>query len=113
MADAEQISYKTKTFNVTNAPFSGTITYGESNENVPAGQFISFSREIDGSRIGSVTVTEDGKYQMRLRQEYEFTWDQDDPVKLYAKIGSDIYTATYANLAALYADQNIELVLTE
>ncbi|MBE6199683.1 MAG: hypothetical protein E7138_05235 [Rikenellaceae bacterium] len=111
--DAEQISYKTKTFNVTNAPFSGTITYGESNENVPAGQFISFSREIDGSRIGSVTVTEDGKYQMRLRQEYEFTWDQDDPVKLYAKIGSDIYTATYDNLAALYADQNIELVLTE
>lgn len=105
--DAEKISYKTKTFNVTNAPISGEITYAGTA--VSAGQFISFSREIDGSRIGSLTVTEDGKYQLRLRKEYEFTWNQNDPVKLYAKIGSKTYTATYANLAALYASPNIDL----
>lgn len=107
--DPDQVSYKSKTFNVTNAPITGSITYAGAA--VPAGQFISFSREIDGSRIGSLTVTEDGKYQLRLRKEYEFTWDQTDPVKLYAKIGEKYYVATYANLKALANAPDINLTL--
>lgn len=107
--DPDQVSYKSKTFNVTNAPITGSITYAGTS--VPAGQFISFSREIDGSRIGSLTVTEDGKYQLRLRKEYEFTWDQTDPVKLYAKIGENYYVATYANLKALANAPDINLTL--
>lgn len=110
--DPDQISYKTKTFNVTNAPISGTITYsdGTTVTTVPQGQFVSFSRELDGSRIGSVTVTADGQYQLRLRKEYEFTWNQNDPVKFYAKIGNSYYTATLNNLEALYNNPNITLV---
>lgn len=107
--DPDQVSYKSKTFNVTNAPITGSITYAGAP--VPAGQFISFSREIDGSRIGSLTVTEDGKYQLHLRKEYEFTWDQTDPVKLYAKIGENYYVATYANLKALANAPDINLTL--
>lgn len=106
--DPEIVSYKTKSFNLTNAPIEGKITYGD-NINVPEGQFISFSREIDGSRIGSLTVTEDGSYQLRLRKEYEFTWDQNDPVKLFAKIGETYYIATYPNLATLFESPDIHL----
>lgn len=106
--DPEQISYKTKTFNVTNAPISGDITCSDAT--VPKGQFVSFSRELDGSRIGSVTVTAEGKYQLRLRKEYEFTWNQNDPVKFYAKIGNSYYTATLNNLEALYNNPDITLV---
>ena len=111
----EEISYKTKTFNVTNAPISGTITYsdGATVTTVPKGQFVSFSRELDGSRIGSVTVTADGQYQLRLRKEYEFTWNQNDPVKFYAKIGGSYYSATLNNLAALDNNRNITLVKEE
>jgi hypothetical protein len=107
----EEISYKTKTFNVTNAPISGTITYsdGTTVTTVPQGQFVSFSRELDGSRIGSVTVTAEGKYQLRLRKEYEFTWNQNDPVKFYAKIGGSYYTATLNNLEELYNNHDIML----
>jgi hypothetical protein len=106
--DPEKISYKTKTFNVTNAPISGTITCSD-DKTVPKGQFVSFSRELDGSRIGSVTVTDDGQYQLRLRKEYEFTWNQNDPVKFYAKIGGSYYSATLNNLAAL--DNNRDIIL--
>ena len=113
--DPEKISYKTKTFNVTNAPISGTITYsdGTTVTTVPQGQFVSFSRELDGSRIGSVTVTADGQYQLRLRKEYEFTWNQNDPVKFYAKIGGSYYSATLNNLATLDNNRNITLVKEE
>ena len=110
----EDISYKTKTFNVTNAPIAGTITYGENMANVPKDTFVSFSRELDGSRIGSMVVTSDGNYQLRLRKEYEFTWAQNDPVKLHARINngteSKYYIATFANLEALYNAPNIILV---
>ena len=112
----EEISYKTKTFNVTNAPIAGTIKYGdgENTANVPKDTFISFSRELDGSRIGSMVVTSDGNYQLRLRKEYEFTWAQNDPVKLHARINngteSKYYVATFANLEALYNAPNIILV---
>lgn len=106
--DPDQISYKTKTFNVTNVPISGNITCSDGTT-VPKGQFVSFSRELDGSRIGSVTVTAEGQYQLRLRKEYEFTWNQNDPVKFYAKIGNSYYTATLNNLEALYDNPNITL----
>ena len=110
----EEISYKTKTFNVTNAPIAGTIKYGENTANVPKDTFVSFSRELDGSRIGSMVVTSDGNYQLRLRKEYEFTWAQNDPVKLHARINngteSKYYVATFANLEALYNAPNIILV---
>lgn len=111
----EQIGYKTKTFNVTNAPIAGTITYGAENSPVPADTFVSFSRELDGSRIGSLVVTSDGQYQLRLRKEYDFTWaQQGDSVKLYARINngaeSKYYVARYPNLKALYDAPNIQLV---
>ena len=101
-----------------NAPIEGQITYAASSSasgtNVPKGQFVSFIRVLDGSRIGSMVVGDSGQYQLRLRKEYDFTWDgQDDKIKLYVQIGGKYYSASFANLKALYEARNVKLVLEE
>ena len=107
-SNPDQVVYYSKTFRVSNTPVSGSIKYGT--DNVPAGQFISFTRAFNGSRIGSVNVTEDGKYELKLRKEYEFYWTN-DPIKLTTSIGGKYYSATYDSLEDLYNNPNI--VFTE
>ena len=115
-SNEEHVVYHSKTFIVTNKPIAGNITYGvdaSSQQAVPANQFVSFARKADGSRIGSLTVTADGKYELRLRKEYDFNWSADDPVELYTSIGNVYYTATFANVKALYDAPTIKLVKME
>ncbi len=112
-SNEEQVVYHSKTFNVTNTPISGDITYGENASTqgaVAANQFISFARKADGSRIGSITVTAAGKYELRLRKEYDFDWAGDDPVELYASIGGEYYKAEFANVKALYDVPTVKLI---
>ena len=104
----DQVVYHSKTFRVSNTPITGIIKYGTAD--VPAGQFISFTREFNGSRIGSMNVTEDGKYELKLRKEYEFYWIN-DPIKLITSIGGKYYSATIDSLEELYNNSNV--VLTE
>ena len=115
-SNEEHVVYHSKTFNVTNKPIAGQITYGvdaSSQRAVPANQFVSFARKADGSRIGSLTVTANGEYELRLRKEYDFNWSAADPVELYASIGDVYYTATFANVKALYDAPTIKLVKME
>ena len=117
-ADPEAVSFKSKSFVLQNAPIEGKITYAASSSasgtNVPKGQFVSFIRVLDGSRIGSMVVGDNGQYQLRLRKEYDFTWDgQDDKIKLYVQIGGKYYSANFANLKALYEARDVKLVLEE
>lgn len=107
-SNSEQVVYYSKTFRISNTPVNGTIKYGTTN--VPAGQFISFTRVYNGSRIGSVNVTENGIYELKLRKEYEFYWTN-DPVKLVTSIGGKYYSATINSLEELY--NNHDIVLTE
>lgn len=117
-ADPEAVSFKSKSFALQNAPIEGKMTYAASSSaagtNVPKGQFVSFIRVLDGSRIGSMVVGDNGQYQLRLRKEYDFTWDgQDDKVQLYIQIGGQYYSASFANLKALNEARDIKLVLAE
>ena len=41
---------------------------------VPRNAFVSFERVSNGTRIGSMTITADGEYELRLRKEYAFNW---------------------------------------
>lgn len=107
-SNSEQVVYYSKTFRISNTPVNGTIKYGTTN--VPAGQFISFTRVYNGSRIGSVNVTENGIYELKLRKEYEFYWTN-DPVKLVTSVGGKYYSATINSLEELY--NNHDIVLTE
>lgn len=100
-SDESKVVYYTKTFDINNTPITGNLVYGPSDAQVPAGTFVPFSTE-DGTRIGVVAVKENGTFELRLRAEYDFTWN-DSPVKFETKIAGVEYKAEFTSLAALAA----------
>ena len=80
---------------------------------VPRSAFVSFERTRNNSRIGSVTVTADGNYELRLRKEYEFNWYTDEVELHYEDNNGDVYHYTYNNLASLFTSPNIVLELAQ
>ena len=121
-ANPDHVTYHSKSFNISNAPIQGRIGYvpeGSSEPvQVPAGQFVSFARVYDGSRIGTLTVkstNEDAPeaptyYELRLRAEYDFNW-VNDPIKLMCSIDGKYYSAELEDLATLYNTPNKTIVL--
>ena len=112
-ADEEEVIYDEKVFNVTNTPISGTITYGEDAEPghqtaMPAGAFVSFALESDNSRIGSITVTSDGNYELRLRPEYKFNWSGESIIVAY-RDGTTVYSAKITDLETLFSSTALQL----
>ena len=101
-SDETKVVYYSKNFNIQNIPMRGTLNYG--GLPVPSGTFVPFSTE-DGTRIGVVTVNENGSFELRLRAEYSFTWEN-TPVKFEAKIAGVEYKAQYASLKDLAAALN-------
>lgn len=123
-SNQEQVVYQSKTFNVQNTPIAGKITYSEENSAeqnpLPDKAFVSFTRVNNSSRIGSIVVSNsngNSTFELRLRKEYEFSW-QNDEVQLYYSVLQDnivegedgkrykvtnYYTANYSSLSALYA----------
>lgn len=107
----EEVVFFKKTFNVTNQSITGTIKYtdGEGQpEDVPAGSFVVFERQLNGSRIGSMTVTNAGNYELRLRKEYEFNWNT-DKVELSYTDNKFVYSCTVNSLAELFSNRDIVL----
>lgn len=111
-SDESKVVYYTKTFNIQNEPIKGVLTYG-GGLSVPAGTFVPFSSD-DDTRIGVVSVTDSGTFELRLRSEYEFDWEE-TPVKFECQVGSVEYKAEFSSLKALYdkvnsAEPAIELI---
>lgn len=125
-SNEEQVVYHSKTFNVQNESIEGNVTFTKENastsESLPDKAFISFTRVANGSRIGSIEVSNDGsvsRFALRLRPEYEFSW-QNDEVQLYYAVPepgtvtegdktykvTNYYTANYSSLNALYQAMN-------
>ena len=104
-SDETKVVYYKKTFNIENAPMAGTLKYNGTA--VPAGTFVPFSTD-DGTRIGVVTVGNDGTYTLRLRAEYDFTWDS-TPVKFECKIAGTEYSCRFDSLAALAAASTVNM----
>ena len=84
---------------------------------VPAGEFVVFER-MDGTRIGAITMTEEGRYSLRLRSEYAFTWSQ-TKLRMYYRIDSGEDAGIYIwmgadgsgfTLSELASNPNIGLV---
>lgn len=109
-SDESKVVYYTKTFKIQNKPMTGTLTYGSSATPIPAETFVPFSRVDDDTRIGVITVGENGTFNLRLRAEYEFEWDT--PVQFECSIDgveykcdnlklSDVATAGTINLTQI------------
>lgn len=95
-SDQEQVVFYSKTFRVTNSSITGTLKYKDDNgteQVVPAGAFVAFERVSNNSRIGVVTVTDDGRYELRLRKEYAFNWDT-DRVQFHYELDGKVYHGT-------------------
>ncbi|MBV8038145.1 hypothetical protein HF895_01340 [Bacteroides sp. AN502] len=110
-SNKEKVVFFDKTFTVSNTPISGTLKYAGAD--VPRNAFVSFERTRNGSRIGSVTVTADGRYELRLRKEYTFNWYTDEVEFHYEATDGRMYHKTYTNLAALFALPDVVLELAE
>ena len=113
-SDQDKVVFNTKTFNVTNELITGRIQYGEagSEKDVPAGSFVPFEVLPTYSRIGSMTIGQNGQYQLHLRGEYIYNWNTDDIKFQYVeKIGDNetIYEASFSSLAELYGSKDILL----
>lgn len=76
----EEVVFYKKTFKVNNKSITGTIKFGENESSltdIPARSFVPMETVKDGTRIGSMTIHENGKYELRLRAEYDFNWETD------------------------------------
>lgn len=121
-ANPEHVTYHSKTFNVNNTPIKGIIGYIDENENrqvVPAGQFVSFSRVLDDSRVGSLVVvpnTDGGpvqtKFELRLRGEYDFRWT-DDPIKIQTQVDGKLYSTVISGIDQLYTNDGSAQIILE
>ena len=114
-----EVRYYTKTFKLTNQSITGSIKYGAdagSATAVPARSFVPMERTYDGTRIGSMTITADGQYELRLRAEYDFDWNTDEIMfEFHQKNGDQTvhYSAKVNSLATLFANPNLVLVQTD
>lgn len=126
-SNKETVVYWDKTFKVNTEHMRGVLMYqknGESARPVPQDAFVAFVRLRTGARIGVVTMTSQGQFELNLRDEYRFEW-KDDPIDFYYK-HSDGTTYSYVykdqngqvknlDLAALYdlLERGEQIVLTE
>lgn len=90
-SNEDQVVFFEKTFRVTNKSIGGRISYdpGTGAVGVPKNSFVSFTQSGTGSRVGSMTVTADGIYELRLRKEYDPGWF--DRIELHYTKDGTIY----------------------
>ena len=90
------------------------------------GAFVSFALTRNNSRIGSMTITSSGSgasgsnsgtastYQLTLRPEYEFRWENDPLIisHTHSENGvQEVFTCEIADLKTLMSNPDIVLTL--
>ena len=120
------VNYYSKKFKITSQKITGTIKKQvglETPTNLDADAFVSFALTRNNSRIGSMRIyQEDGvsKYELTLRPEYIFDWNDDNPGDAVADIrishthtknsGYEVFSTEIKNLATLFGSPNITLI---
>jgi hypothetical protein len=93
----EQIVYWDKTFNVETSHIIGKIYYEKDGQRVaiPKDAFVAFVRLRTGARIGVVTIRDNGEFELNLRDEYQFAWEDDSVDFYYTDANGDVYNFNY------------------
>lgn len=113
-AEESVVDFTPKTFTITNSPIEGTLSYtnGNGETNYPALlSFISFERTRDNTRIGSVTMGNNGNYTLQLRSEYQYAWGGTEYVVFRYKDASAEYVSERTTLEKLFANPK-DIVMT-
>ena len=112
-SNEEKVVFYSKTFRVTNKSMTGNIYYEDESgtqKPIPVKAFVAFERVSNSSRIGAVTVTAEGRYELRLRKEYTFDWYA-NPVQFHYELDGKVYRRTYESLSKLFESQDVILTL--
>jgi hypothetical protein len=80
----------------------GKICYEKNGQQIPIPKdaFVAFVRLRTGARIGVVSITQDGKFKLNLREEYQFAWEDDS---------IDFYYTDNEGVVYNYSDAGIDL----
>lgn len=124
-SQTENVVFWEKRFSVDTKHIMGDIYYVKNGVQlpVPKDAFVAFVRLLTGARIGVVSIHEDGKFELNLRDEYQFAWKDDSIDFYYTDADGVVYnfhytedgTAKSVDLSTLYSlvERNIPIVLTE
>lgn len=93
----ERIVFWDKTFNVDTKHIMGNIYYEKSGVRraIPKDAFVAFVRLRTGARIGVVSISNDGEFELNLRDEYQFTWEDDSIDFYYTDADGVVYSFNY------------------
>ena len=102
-SDESKVVFYKKTFRVQNKSIAGTLKFKKNGSDLPvsAGSFVPFEMLPTYNRIGTISVGDNGSFELRLRSEYRYDWTTDD-VKLQYSDGGVIYEKTFDSLEKLY-----------
>ena len=123
-SQTDEVIYWEKRFSVDTKHLTGDIYYEKNGRQVaiPKDAFVAFVRLRTGARIGVVAITSDGKFELNLRDEYQFAWEDDSVDFYYTDSEGVVYNFNYTengeaksvDLALLYnlIEQGKPIVLT-
>lgn len=96
-SDSEKVVFWEKNFSVDTRHIKGEIYYekGGVRYPLPKNAFVAFVRLITGARIGVVTISMDGEYELNLRDEYQFAWEDDSVDFYYTDPDGVVYNFNY------------------
>ena len=97
-SNKDKVVFWDKTFKVQTEHMTGSIYYKKGSEQypVPHDAFIAFVRLRTGARIGVVTLTENGRFDLNLRDEYKFDWDHDAIDFYYTDSDGKVYNFNHS-----------------
>lgn len=113
-ADDSKVVYYTKTFKVQNQSITGVLQYRKADntvEAIPAGAFVPFEVEPTYNRIGAVSITAGGQFELRLRSEYKYDWNTDNVKLQFTDADGKRYEKVFDSIAALYASLGAPILL--
>lgn len=108
-ADDSKVVYYPKTFKIQNQSITGRLQYRDKATgnliDVPYEAFVPFEMKPTYNRIGTVTVGQNGQFELRLRKEYKYDWTT-DAVKFQFTGGGVVYEKEFISLNSLYETLN-------
>ena len=96
-SDTEKVVFWEKRFSVDTKHIKGDIYYVKNGrqQQIPKDAFVAFVRLRTGARIGVVAITENGKFELNLRDEYQFAWEDDSVDFYYTDDDGVVYSFNY------------------
>ena len=115
-SDEDVVVYYQKKFRVQNSSITGKIKFSKDGTQIPVpeGAFVPFEADPSFNRIGTVTVEDaEGTFELRLRSEYEYSWDTTKVKFQYTDTDGTIYEKEFNSLSSLYSTLTASDVVLE